>query len=105
MTVVVQHDDFLFGDQKLPSAPDAVVEPRLTPKQRAVAKGPDNKLVPNAWRMPLRSQKVAFPKLHEKAVNAFSGPHGKAAQSKPKLKLDHRARMRIMLQNEMWNAF
>jgi hypothetical protein len=37
MPVVVQYDDFLFADQKVPIASDAVVEPSLAAKQRAIA--------------------------------------------------------------------
>jgi hypothetical protein len=51
------------------------------------------------------AENVAFPKLHEKALNAFSGPHGKAAESKAQLKSGHRGSECIMLQNEMCNAF
>jgi hypothetical protein len=32
MAVLVQHDDFLFRDQEVPSASDAVVEPSLLAK-------------------------------------------------------------------------
>jgi hypothetical protein len=105
MTVAVEHDDRFFGDQKMPVASNAVVEPSLAPKQRAIAKRPDNKLVPKAGRMPRWAGSAAFPKLHGKALNAQSGPEEKAAESKPKLKSGHRARSPIVLQNEMRNAF
>jgi hypothetical protein len=87
--ILVEHYDFLFADQKVPSAPNAVVEPRLMPKQWGIAQRPDNKFVPKAWRMPRWAENVAFPKLHEKALNAFSGPHGKALESKAELRSDH----------------
>ena len=75
------------------------------PKQRGIAQRPDNKLVPKAGRMPRWAENVAFPELHEKALNAFSGPYEKAAESKAKLKSRQQASPRIVLQNEMWNAF
>ncbi|MGB0061011.1 hypothetical protein [Candidatus Binatus sp.] len=75
------------------------------PKQRRIAERPDNKLVSKARRMPRWAENVAFPKLHEKALNAFSGPYEKAAESKAKLKSRQQPGARIMLQNEMWNAF
>jgi hypothetical protein len=91
MAVFVQHHDFLFRDQKVPSASDAVVEPSLLAKQRGIAHRPDYKLVPKAGFALLCAKNVAFPKLHEKALNAFSGPNGKAKESKAKLKSDYRA--------------
>jgi hypothetical protein len=75
------------------------------PKQWGIAQRPDNKFVPKAWRMPRWAENVAFPKLHEKALNAFSGPYEKTAESKAKLKSRQQAGARVVLQNEMWNAF
>jgi hypothetical protein len=105
MAVVVQHDDFLFGDQKVPVASDAVVETSLASKEWAIAQRPDYKFVPKAGRMALWAENVALPKLHEKALNAFSGPPEKMAESKAELKLVPQWGLRVMLQNEMWNAF
>lgn len=105
MTVVVKHDNFPFTDQKVPVASHAVVETSLAPKQHAIAQRPDYKLVPKARRVLLWAENVAFPELHEKALNAFSGPSEKVAESKAKLNWDYRGGPRMMLQNEMWNAF
>lgn len=69
MTVAVQHDNCFLADQEVPFASDAIVEARFAPKQRAIAERPDYKLVP------LRAGSMAFPELHEKASNAFSGPN------------------------------
>jgi hypothetical protein len=91
MTVVVKYDHFLFADQKVPVTPDAVVAPSLSAKQRAIAQRPDYKLVPNARRVLPWAENVTFPEVHEKALNAFSGPPEKVAESKAKLKLGHRA--------------
>jgi hypothetical protein len=105
MALLVQHHDFLFTDQKMPSASDAVVEPSLSAKQGAIAHRPDYKLVPKARFVLLRAEKVAFPKLHEKALNAFSGPHGKAMESKAELKSDHRASLASCFKTKCGNAF
>jgi hypothetical protein len=48
MTVVIQDNHFLFADQKVPIASDAVVESGLAPEQRAIGERPDRKLVAKA---------------------------------------------------------
>ena len=67
MTVVIQHDHFLFADQKVPVASDAVVEPTLATKERAISERADSKLVPQASHLLPRSGEVVAPKFHEKA--------------------------------------
>jgi len=86
MSVLVQHNDRRSADQKTPVASDAVVEPRLLAKQRAIAHRPDNKLVPEARCTPLGAESVALPKLHGKRDNAFSGPTGNPAELQNKSK-------------------
>jgi hypothetical protein len=72
MPVVIQHDHFFFADEKMPVTSDAVVEPDLAAKQRAIAERPDRKFVSKASVMLLRSGEVVCPKLHEKALRHFS---------------------------------
>jgi len=76
MTVVIQHDHFFFADQKVPVASDAVVEPGLAAKQRAITERADRKFVSKASVMLLRSGGVVSPKLHEKALRHFSSQTG-----------------------------
>jgi hypothetical protein len=66
MTVVVQHDHFFFADQKVPVASDAVVEPGLAPKQRAIGERPNGELVPKAFVVLHVCGEVVAPEFHEK---------------------------------------
>jgi hypothetical protein len=72
MTGVVQHDSSFVTDQKAPVASDAVVEPGLAPKQRAIGQRAYGKLVPKGRRAPLRAGESVSPKSHEKALRHFS---------------------------------
>jgi hypothetical protein len=61
--------------------------------------------VPKAGFVLLWVENVAFPKLHEKALNAFSGPDEKAMESKAELKSDHRASLASCFKTKSGNAF
>jgi hypothetical protein len=104
MALLVQHDDLLFRNEEVPSATDAVVEPSLLAKQRGIAHRPDYKLVPKARFVLLWAENAAFPKLHEKALNAFSGPVGKSYEIKGGIEIGSQSQPRIMLQKEMWEC-
>ena len=66
MTVVIQDNHFFFADHEVPVASDAVVEPSLAMKQRAIGERADRELVPKALVVRRRSRVVVAPKLHEK---------------------------------------
>jgi hypothetical protein len=52
----------------------------------------------------LWAESVAFPKLHEKALNAFSGPLGKSYGIKGGIEIGSQTQLCVMLQNEMWQC-
>jgi hypothetical protein len=66
MTIVIQHDNFFFAHQKVPVAPDAVVEPGLAAKQGANGERSDRKVMPKLPVVLLGSEEAVATEFHEK---------------------------------------
>src|SRR6202030_2324120 len=81
IAALIEHRDTASADQKIPFAPDAVVNSGSSMKKRAVVQRPDSKFMPKASVVLPRIGAIS-PKVHERMSTASFGPDGKARNQK-----------------------